>query len=193
VNFGFQPALSSHFGTHPLSALAFCFSALPSSSFPNLPTCQPSNPQPAPCLTPFPATLTSQPQLPEKTATLSPAFATLTRRVKHKSFACHSYKKHPGWGLGPSRQMPFASRCWSWHSPVTSHQSQVTKSRRIRTYEKRAHNSFRIRTSKTRHLKSFRIRTYEKTGVGGLSVFQHGTSHRRLALHYCLHACDYDT
>jgi hypothetical protein len=35
-------------------------------------------------------------QLAENSATLSPAFATLTCRVRHKSFACHSYKKSPG-------------------------------------------------------------------------------------------------
>jgi len=54
----------------------------------------------SPSVTPFPATLTSHLQLVENAAALSPAFATLTRRVKHKSFVCHSYKKHPGWG-GP--------------------------------------------------------------------------------------------
>ena len=46
--------------------------------------------------------------------------------------------------------------------PVTSHQSQVTKSCRIRTCTKRTRNSFRFRTSKTQDLKPFRIRTYEK-------------------------------
>jgi len=50
-------------------------------------------------LTPFPATLTSTLQITEKQASLSPAFATLTSRVKHKSCVCHSYKKHPGWGV----------------------------------------------------------------------------------------------
>jgi len=54
--------------------------------------------------------------------------------------------------------------------PVTSHQSQITKSCRIRTYAKRASNSSRIRTSKTEHLKPFRINTYKKTG-GGSSGF----------------------
>ena len=42
----------------------------------------------------------------------------------------------------------------------------TTKSRKIRTYEKRSHNPFRMNTSKTLHLKSFRIRTYKKTGEG---------------------------
>jgi hypothetical protein len=51
-------------------------------------------------------------------------------------------------------------------SRTTSHQSQVTKPFRIRTYEKRVPNSFRIRTSKTRHLKPFRMNTYKKTGEG---------------------------
>jgi hypothetical protein len=49
-------------------------------------------------LSPVFATLTVHSQLVENTITLSLAFATLTDRVKHKSFACHSYKKHPGVG-----------------------------------------------------------------------------------------------
>jgi len=61
--------------------------------------------------TPLSATLTDTPQLHENKATLSPAFATLTGRVKHKSFVCHSYKKHRGVGY-PSilKQFPFAPR-----------------------------------------------------------------------------------
>ncbi len=50
-------------------------------------------------LTPFFATLAASPQLIENPATLSPFAATLTDRVKPKSFACHSYKKHPGVGI----------------------------------------------------------------------------------------------
>ena len=49
---------------------------------------------------------------------------------------------------------------------VSNHQSPVTKSCRIRTYEKSASNPFRIRTSKTQDLKPFRMNTYEKTGEG---------------------------
>ena len=49
-------------------------------------------------VTPFPATLTGSSQLHEKAPTLSPAFATLTTHVTHKPFACHSYRKQPGWG-----------------------------------------------------------------------------------------------
>ena len=52
----------------------------------------------SPSVTPFPATLTSHLQIAENATTLSPAFATLARRVKHKFFVCHSYRKHPGWG-----------------------------------------------------------------------------------------------
>ena len=47
---------------------------------------------------PLSATLTDNPQLDENKTTLSLAFATLTGRVKHKSFVCHSYKKHRGVG-----------------------------------------------------------------------------------------------
>ena len=50
--------------------------------------------------------------------------------------------------------------------PITSHQSQISKSFGIRTSTKCVRNSFRIRTSKTEDLKSFRIRTYRKSGVG---------------------------
>jgi hypothetical protein len=50
-------------------------------------------------LTPFPATLTSLSQLAEKPATLSPVYAALSSLVTPKSFACHSYKKHRGWGI----------------------------------------------------------------------------------------------
>ena len=50
--------------------------------------------------------------------------------------------------------------------PVTSHQSQFTKSFIIRTYIKSAHKLFRMNTSKTQRLKPFRMNTSEKTGVG---------------------------
>jgi hypothetical protein len=48
------------------------------------------------------------------TASATPAFATLTGRVKHKSFVCHSYKKHRGVGY-PSLADPasFRSRCFT--------------------------------------------------------------------------------
>ena len=46
-------------------------------------------------LSPFLATLTGGLQLFENPVTLSPVFVTLTGPVRHKSFACHSYKKHP--------------------------------------------------------------------------------------------------
>src|ERR1700690_4018936 len=59
---------------------------------------------------PLSATLTDNPQLHENKATLSPAFATLTRRVKHKSFVCHSYTKHRGGGVPLERQSPPSSQ-----------------------------------------------------------------------------------
>jgi hypothetical protein len=52
----------------------------------------------SPSATPFLATLQSHQQLAENKTTLSRAIATLTDHVKHKSFVCHSYKKHLGWG-----------------------------------------------------------------------------------------------
>jgi hypothetical protein len=60
---------------------------------------------------PLSATLTGTSQLHENKVTLSLAFATLTRRVKLKSFVCHSYKKHRGVGY-PSIADPasFSSR-----------------------------------------------------------------------------------
>ena len=55
--------------------------------------------------TPFPATHTGLSQIAENAATLSPAFATLTSPVKHNSFVCHSYRKHPGWGMPHSHKV----------------------------------------------------------------------------------------
>ena len=45
----------------------------------------------------FLAALTDLPEPNENKVTLSPAFATLASHVKANPFACHSYKKHPGW------------------------------------------------------------------------------------------------
>ena len=117
---------------------------------------------PALHLTPVFSALTDTPQLTENTATLSPAFATLTSRVTHKSFACHSYKKHPG--SHPSSQI------FSFRSLAT-HQSRITKSFIIRTYAKSAHKLFRMNTSKTQALKPFRMNTSEKTGEGAPSAY----------------------
>ena len=52
----------------------------------------------SPSVTPFPVTLASHLQIAENKTTLSPAVVTLTGCVKHKSFVCHSCKKHGGWG-----------------------------------------------------------------------------------------------
>jgi hypothetical protein len=73
-----------HYTHVPVSSISFT-SSTSSTSFAS------------PSVTPFPATLTSHLQLAENTTTLSPAFAALARRVKHKSFVCHSYRKHRGW------------------------------------------------------------------------------------------------
>jgi len=65
----------------------------------------------------------------------------------------------------PCHQSPVAGSTPSL-PPVRSHQAQITKSCRIRTYVKRAGNSRRICTSKTQDLKLFRMNTYKKTGRG---------------------------
>ena len=124
------------------------------------------------------ATLTTSLQLTENTATLSPFRATLADCVKHKSFVCHSYRKHRGVHTLSRNPIPsiFMSSAPARRSfilftlsPEGSEGSLGTNPFKIRTYEKRARNSFRIRTSKTRDLKSFRIRTYEKTRGGAPS------------------------
>jgi hypothetical protein len=67
----------------------------------------------SPSVTPFPATLTSHLQLAENTTILSPAFATLARRAKHKSFVCHSYRKHRGWRRVVRRSLPLFTTHYS--------------------------------------------------------------------------------
>jgi len=52
-------------------------------------------------LSPLLATLTVRAQLTENKRALSPFPATLTSCVNHKSFVCHSYKKHRGVGYPP--------------------------------------------------------------------------------------------
>jgi hypothetical protein len=116
-----------------------------------IPAFKPSNLQTPLSVSPFPATLTSHCQLAENKTTLSLAVATLTDRVKHKSFVCHSYRKHPGWGY------TFQFKFFSFLNSTTHHSLLSTI-------------SFRIRTSKTQHLKPFRIRTYEKTPGGRTSL-----------------------
>ena len=69
----------------------------------------------SPLVSPFFATLTNSSQLHDNTTTLSPAFAALTRRVKPKSFVCHSYKKHRGWGV-----VEQASACFPFLNSVAN-------------------------------------------------------------------------
>src|SRR5579863_2172129 len=108
------------------------FPTIPSSSrhlsIPNLSTFEPSNLPTFNSLSPFPATLTDHSQIVENSATLSPVFATLTSRVTHKSFVCHSYRKHRGWGSHKRVErafLPAASH--PFHRPrAASHQSRIT-------------------------------------------------------------------
>jgi hypothetical protein len=64
---------------------------------------------------PFFATLTTHLQPTENKTALSPFPATLASRVKHKSFVCHSYKKHQG----VVRHAPLFARHLSLGSPAT--------------------------------------------------------------------------
>ena len=126
-------------------------------------------------VSPLFATLTVPAQIAENTTTLSLAVATLASFVKHNSFICHSYKKHPGSHLSsprsfrsgfsrsnflPARRSPLATISF------TTLRLRAVLARRIRTSEKSARNSRRIRTSKTQDLKSFRMNTSEKTPGG---------------------------
>jgi oxygen-dependent protoporphyrinogen oxidase len=113
VNLGFQPRPASP--SSPRNLCVLRASAL-SFSFPRTVGCELSassclSPFPfnfklstvdVSPITPFPATLTSLSQIAENAATLSPAFATLTSPVNHNPFVCHSYTKHPGWGVPSS-------------------------------------------------------------------------------------------
>ena len=80
-------------GSPPFSRKVLQLVTTPTSPYRSLSTVSP------PSATPFLATLASHRQLAENKTTLSPAVATLTDRVKHKSFACHSYKNTRGGGL----------------------------------------------------------------------------------------------
>ena len=73
----------------------------------------------------------SLPQIAENRASLSPAAATLTDSVMHKSFVCHSYKKHRGggraWWDSQSRlSLPPFPRATDHGSRITDHGSPAT-------------------------------------------------------------------
>ena len=139
MNIGFQPARSSHFGSRPLP--------VPRAVLPPGTLC-------APCVS---------------------AFSCSSFFPRHSSPATSSLAKPHG-ALSGFSLFPFNFRL-SIEDPdpvgtvdrlrlTPFHQSQITKSCRIRTCTKRDCNSCRIRTSKTQDLKPFRIRTYRKTGGG---------------------------
>lgn len=69
-----------------------------------------------PPVSPFLAALTDTTQLHENKTPLTLVFATLTRLVTHNPFVCHSYEKHPEWGVPASNktpQSPFPCSAWS--------------------------------------------------------------------------------
>ena len=67
---------------------------------------------------PFLTSLSSQSQLStfdtQKSPSASPLLASLTGHVTDKSFACHSYRKYPGW-----RTVEQASACFLFPQPFT--------------------------------------------------------------------------
>jgi len=79
-------------------------------------------------LSPLAAPLTDHSQLIEETITLNLIFATLTDRVKHKSFVCHSYKKHPGVGYPLSPLITLYSPRTTYYPPLTTHGRLYTPS-----------------------------------------------------------------
>jgi len=116
-------------------------------------------------------------------SSISPVFATLTKNTGGWGVPSFSANSVPGacpdlvGALKSTRALPSTDPfdaphhppdCFSFfhQSPVTNHQSQVTKSFTIRTYAKCARNPCRMNTSKTQDLKLFRINTYEKNGGG---------------------------
>jgi hypothetical protein len=120
-------------------------------------------------------------------------FATLTKNTGGWGVPSFSANSAPS-ALKSTRALPstdpfdvrhYPPHCFSFfhQSPVTSHQSQATKSFIIRTYAKCVHNPFRMNTYKTQDLKLFRINTYKKnrgrgpsfTRAGQLGGFKRGT------------------
>ena len=118
-------------------------------------------------VTPFPATLTSLLQTAENATTLSPAVATLTERVKHKSFVCHSCKKHPGVGI-PHKNFPLL------HSSIFSVNSALSVPSALNSLSPISADSQSASSQADRSTPRYtsrianprRIRTYEKRGGG---------------------------
>jgi len=139
-------------------------------------------------LSPFTATLTGAPQLFENPATLSPVFATLTGHVRHKSFACHSCKKHrgvctvtyktfpPSTSIHPPEIVSRGPQVTHRGSRSTRRQSRITSRQSLNPLESALPQNAPITLlesalTKTQHLKPFRMNTYKKTGGGAASGF----------------------
>ncbi len=103
-------------------------------------------------------------------SSISPVFATLTKNTRGWGLPSFSANSVPGVhpdrveALKSTRALPptdpfdaphHPPNCFSFfhQSPVTNHQSQVTKSFTIRTYAKSSRNPFTMNTSKTKDLK----------------------------------------
>ena len=118
--FNFEPStINRLFGFSPFNFELSTFNSFSLSPFPATLTRIPPACRKTFRVSPFFATLKSSLQLTENTATLSPFAATLTDFVNHNPFVCHSYRKHPGWGLHPSSQV-FSFRNLTTRHPLES-------------------------------------------------------------------------
>ena len=122
----------------------------------------------------------------KKSEEITPLFSDSSALFKKvcfdNSFSINSFRtllQNTGGGTPPPRIFSLSFCILAAPRP-----SLAAKSRRIRTYTKRARNPFTIRTSKTQHLKPFRICTYEKTR-GGPSRFSFLCARNRSATSKC--------
>jgi hypothetical protein len=171
-------------GVHPERLGAF--SSLLSSS--NISTFKPSNPQTVPSPSPFPATLTTRVKhkpFPCHSYKKHPGWGAATfnsfvaqtsvcallRQSTSEIPEAKELQELKNLAVLPvsSHESPVAAQALS----STSHQSQITKSCKIRTFEKHTRNPFGIGSFKTQDLKPFRMCSYKKTGGGGPSTSSH--------------------
>jgi excinuclease ABC subunit C len=136
-----------------------------SSSFFNIPTFKPSNPQTTPSVTPLRAIL-------DAASSISPLFATLTKNTRGGAYQSPSAYSVNGACSGPVGALKL-TRHQSPTDPVDPRRRPTdTIPLIIRSSAKRARNSCRMRSFKTRGLNSFRMRSYKKTGEGEGPLFK---------------------
>jgi excinuclease ABC subunit C len=140
-----------------------------SSSFFNIPTFKPSNPQTTPSVTPLRAIL-------DAASSISPVFATLTKNTRGGGYPSSSANSVNGACSGPVGALSSLPSP-SFRNLQTFQLSNLPTFPRaipliIRSSAKRVRNSCRMRSFKTRDLNSFRMRSYKKTGEGESPLFK---------------------